>query len=508
MENKTIKLTEEQENIVNAASDLNDILVEAFAGAAKTSTAALISEKLGSKGKSGLYLAFGKENQVDAERRMHSSMKARTFHSLAMSEVGHQFSSKLKAKLTGKSVAEALSIGNIFVSKGSISSSAIGYICIKGVENFCRTMDENVSLSHMPPYDMEGLTDGDQARIRSHALPYAKILWKKMSSLESDFPSSHSVYLKLWAMSNPVISGPDYAIFDEAQDADELMIHIMSNQDFPVIWIGDRWQQIYSWRGAVNAMEKVCVDKSLHLTQSFRFGNAIAAQANHVLSFMGEKKKIKGFDAVGSMVGKVKEPDAIVCRSNAQSIKEAILYKRLYNKPVVVPSLNDAKDLCEGMSALLSGERAMGKLGLFKTWAELVEYSENCGESDIRLMVNMVQEFGIKFLLEFMSEQERNNNEGIKIITAHRSKGLEWDNVILADDFRMPNPKKMPSLEEFRLLYVAMTRAKKMLDMSNIEMHKIINSFYKATESGIEKPKRTSTKDDFFMKQISKLRNK
>jgi hypothetical protein len=64
------------------------------------------------------------------------------------------------------------------------------------------------------------------------------------------------------------------------------------------------------------------------------------------------------------------------------------------------------------------------------------------------------------------------------VTTAHRAKGLEWDNVIIADDFKEPkeNPKtkemEFPSEEEFRTSYVALTRAKKMLYTGSLDWAK------------------------------------
>lgn len=54
------------------------------------------------------------------------------------------------------------------------------------------------------------------------------------------------------------------------------------------------------------------------------------------------------------------------------------------------------------------------------------------------------------------------------ITTAHKSKGLEWDNVELSDDF--PDPYFNKNDEEKRLFYVAMTRAKK--NLHGIEQYK------------------------------------
>jgi cyanophycinase-like exopeptidase len=69
-------------------------------------------------------------------------------------------------------------------------------------------------------------------------------------------PITHDVYLKLWSLERPKISS-DFLLFDEAQDANPVMLDLVMGQDAQKILVGDRYQQIYSWRGAVNAMQSV-----------------------------------------------------------------------------------------------------------------------------------------------------------------------------------------------------------------------------------------------------------
>lgn len=89
----------------------------------------------------------------------------------------------------------------------------------------------------------------------------------------------HDIYLKLWALSEPNIPKADYVLFDEAQDADPLMLGILLKQrSTQVIYVGDAHQQIYAWRGAVNAMRQLPLPES-RLTTSFRFGEEIALHA-------------------------------------------------------------------------------------------------------------------------------------------------------------------------------------------------------------------------------------
>lgn len=63
----------------------------------------------------------------------------------------------------------------------------------------------------------------------------------------------------------------------------------------------------------------------------------------------------------------------------------------------------------------------------------------------------------------------------VVISTAHRAKGLEWDYVVIGDDFPAPKESlktgelEWPSEEEMRLAYVAVTRARKGLSAGSLE---------------------------------------
>ncbi|WP_374692753.1 ATP-binding domain-containing protein [Burkholderia sp. SCN-KJ] len=56
------------------------------------------------------------------------------------------------------------------------------------------------------------------------------------------------------------------------------------------------------------------------------------------------------------------------------------------------------------------------------------------------------------------------------ISTIHRSKGLEWKRVKVANDFRFKRIDGCLTLDddEMRLLYVAVTRARHLLDVSDL----------------------------------------
>jgi len=94
-------------------------------------------------------------------------------------------------------------------------------------------------------------------------------IFGKMTDLNNDLPVTHDVYLKVWALTNPIIR-KDYIFFDEYQDSNPVIAQIIKNQDCQKIFVGDQFQQIYSWRGAVNALQDKSLDM-LYITKIFSF---------------------------------------------------------------------------------------------------------------------------------------------------------------------------------------------------------------------------------------------
>src|SRR5258708_35488733 len=88
------------------------------------------------------------------------------------------------------------------------------------------------------------------------------------------------------ALAPPI--GADFIRFDEAQDSDGLMLSVLRLQkSTQVIYVGDPYQQICEWRGAVNAKELIKAREGA-LTESFRFGPHFAALASRVLRLLGQ----------------------------------------------------------------------------------------------------------------------------------------------------------------------------------------------------------------------------
>src|SRR6202012_871263 len=109
------------------------------------------------------------------------------------------------------------------------------------------------------------------------------------------------IYLKVWAQTEPRIAA-NFILFDEAQDSDGVMLSTLALQRHAqIIYVGDPYQQIYEWRGAVNAMAQIHAPE-FALTESFRFGPTCAALASRILALLGERTPVRGQDAIGSIM--------------------------------------------------------------------------------------------------------------------------------------------------------------------------------------------------------------
>jgi superfamily I DNA/RNA helicase len=89
---------------------------------------------------------------------------------------------------------------------------------------------------------------------------------------------------------------------------------------------------------------------------------------------------------------------------------------------------------------------------------------------DIKPILKLIDLYGRERLLNILESTTESAEEAdITITTAHKSKGLEWSKVRLANDFKIPNEGINPTTEETNILYVAASRPLHQLDVSKCE---------------------------------------
>lgn len=223
---------------------------------------------------------------------------------------------------------------------------------------------------------------------------------------------------------------------------------------------------IYEWRGSVNAAAAFPDAPRQYLSQSFRFGPAIADLANRVLAELEEptQLRLKGLESIPSCIEPLADPTCILCRTNGAAIQHLLSALQSGKRPFLVGGGSDVIAFVEGAKALQEG-RSTGHadLACFGSWGEVQEYSKADEGEDLRLMVRLIDNFGAATILTALSNMPTEENADLVISTAHKSKGREWDRVKLAQDF----PVRSKACDsDLKLLYVALTRAKLILDVS------------------------------------------
>lgn len=470
--------TPEQEEILAAVQrDVPVVVVEAGAGTGKTSTLKMIGETLPGNGQ---YTAFNSSLVAESKTKFAgSTVTCNTTHSLAFRAEGVRFAHRLGGgRVRGDQLAEMLGISALTVPFGSTEKRlSPGYLASQvmgAVKRFCQSADPEIDVSHFRYVDGIDMPTDDGQRgyssngmVRDYLLPFARKAWKDLSSPEGTLPFSHDHYVKVWQLGNPVIAA-DYILVDESQDSAPVFLDILKQQTCKIIFVGDSAQQIYEWRGAVNAMADFPDAPRCLLSQSFRFGQAIAEVANAVLATLEEptKLRLKGFDKIESRVEKTEQPTAILTRTNAVAVASLLSAIAEGKTPFLVGGGSDTIAFVEAAQKLQNGESTSHPdLACFSSWGEVQEYVKQDEGDDLKLMVKIIDEFKPATLLNALRSMPATEDlADIVICTAHKSKGREWDRVKLAADF----PTKSKCCDSDRkLLYVAVTRAKLVLDVTS-----------------------------------------
>jgi len=470
MSNITFKgyvVTDEQQACIDAVTSNEDTKIQAPAGSGKTFT---LEASAHFHDTDGLYVAFIKAIADEAGRRFPSNIECRTGHSLAFRQEGRKYVKRL-GKLTGAMINNAFDIGD---SKHFNTPVNKGYKILDTIRKFCYSADDKISSKHTPKLAI-AVDDKEMAKIEKDLAQHARIVWEEMIDVDSTLPVTHDTYLKVWALSDPDLR-KETIYFDEAQDANPVILKVMNDQDAQKVFVGDKFQQIYGWRGALNAMESIDTEHEVYITQSFRFGQDIADMANNILhSYMEPWRRpplIKGFKGQESCVlyrSPEETPNAIICRTNSGVISNVFTTLAHGHRVYVQGGVNSIISMLKGAEDLQNGKRTNNpELSLFKDWSEVVEYSETDSGTDIKAFLSLIKEYGISSLINTLKGTCNSARfADITLTTAHKSKGLEWDHVKLHNDFFTPMKGKRLPQGEINILYVAATRALHTLDVSN-----------------------------------------
>ncbi|MDE1904835.1 MAG: ATP-dependent helicase [Rhodospirillales bacterium] len=473
-------LTDEQEAALSLFRQGKSIAVQAGAGTGKTSTLVAIAK---STTRTGAFVAFNSAIVRDAAAKLPGNVTASTAHSLAFRQVGKHYRARLNSsRQSSAEIARRLSIDPCVVQVGGapkvLQPSALAGYVMKAIGTFCNSADRVPEAKHFPyvkgidlPDDEGNRTWENQDIVREHLADALSMAWEDIQRTDGELRFTHDNYLKLWELGyrgQPVIPG-DFILFDEAQDASPVLLSVVEQQDKQVVFVGDAQQAIYEWRGAVDAMSTVPADSTAYLTNSFRFGPEIADVANKVLACIPSAVlRLTGKGADGT-VDTAENPDAILTRTNAGSVAVVLQEVAAGRTAHLVGGSGEIESFAKAAEALMAGQpTSHPELCIFDSWTQVQAYaSEDVLGGELAPMVKLIDQYGVATVLRAVSTTVSEEDADVVVSTAHKAKGREWDTVRLHGDF--PTADRMAD-EEYRLLYVAVTRARLHLDITGCEV--------------------------------------
>ncbi len=463
-------LTDEQTHAVDLFKISRSLKISAFAGTGKTSTLTALAK---STRQSGLYLAFNKSIAAEAKTKFPRSVDCRTMHSLAFRAIPDRYQgnmAKLTDSLHSNLVADLLDIEEIAVGKTVLKPRSLAFLTLKTVQRFCQSGDDELAVDHVPlTGKLKKLDEQYLDEFKDYVGDLAAHLWDRMLDPASNAPLGHDGYLKLWSLSKPRLDY-DFLLLDEAQDTNEAVLSVLRCQDSHLTLVGDRHQQIYAWRGAINAMASVETEAEAFLTRSFRFGETVAGAATSILTLLGETRRLVGDPHRDTKIAAYGQTETTLCRTNAGVVTVVLDALARNRKPHVVGGVGDLMRMLEDVGRLKRAIPAdSAEFFGFRDWDEVVEFSESEEGESLKSFVSIVHTCGEETLirnLKSVSSEEKGAD--LIVSTGHKAKGREWNSVTLNADFEPRASKERPprqvlNQEEARLLYVAVTRARNLL---------------------------------------------
>lgn len=460
--------TDEQLDIINHIENADsNLLVAAYAGTGKTTTLDLI--QAASPQQPVLCLAFNKRIADEMAKRFASTTTVRTFNSL-----GH----RVWASAVGKVVLDPKKTQAIF--KDEISSfdkedrqeaseayfeviaavslaKSLGYVPEDKFPTANRLITPEsfyASLDEKPTETVRSLVD--------------TILFRSIkASYDGLIDFNDQVYMS--ALFGGTFPRFPHVLVDEGQDlspVNHAMLDKLAKGRITVV--GDRWQSIYQFRGALTkGMETLKTKFSMSeagLTTTFRCPKAIV---EHAQWRVPDYKWVKNGGQVDHLqrlsTADIPDGATFICRNNAPLFRLA--FRLLSARRSVSVAGSDVGPRVINLLRKIGADRDTRADLEFKIDAWLEEKLEKAQNNvkylhDMADCLRVFSGFGSTLASSIAYAEDLFRRQGtILLTTIHKAKGLEWDTVYILDEWLIGKDEE----QEKNLRYVGQTRAKERL---------------------------------------------
>lgn len=488
----------------------SNIVVNAVAGSGKTTTIVEACKRLNKPSEKVQFLAFNKSIATELKTKLSGYACVNTLHSFGYSILTKLFNTSRYHKVfTNNNKYFKYLQKNIFDMSSCINREMDNIT----IFNACKTVKKIFDLARVNLIEYEDINSLERLCDIYNIFPkydeiyVANELLKNAYTMPSDLVIDFTDMIVLPLAYRKHIPTFDYVFIDECQDLNTAQRTLMlcAAKGGRFIAVGDRNQAINGFCGAdCTSFDSICKLPNtieLPLSVNYRCGTNILKLAQEIVpqiqpcnnAISGD---IEHYTTLSRSL--FHKGDMVLCRKTAPLV--SLCFKLLENG---ITAVIKGSDIAEAMKEIIKRANVSSMQEL-KTWIqseknsmakEIADYLKvsvdvakktkkyvilsdrlNCIEN---MCVNSVSNVSdIKSYIDRMFD-EKNVKNAVVLSTAHKSKGLESDRVILMIPNQFPltfkNKKQKPwELEqEMNLKYVAITRAKKeliMLDMNENEI--------------------------------------
>jgi len=473
-----MNLTEEQQNVVDYIKNVTQpelVLIDSVAGSGKTTLLTAIANEAPLP--NSLYLAYNKAIATSSKKKFPSYVDCRTTHSLAYGKV--VFPKDLNVGFFGpKMVTEKIAYSN-------------KAMLVEDIREYC--------LSSYLTYK-----EYAEANNRVNTALADKYLGLMSSGA---IECTHDFYLKEFhkdLAANKIKMKPyGLIMLDEAGDLNEVTLEIFKLLPAEIkVAVGDPHQNIYSFNHTINCFDRLKGQgKTFKLSNSFRVPQHIAERVESFCKdYLNPDMEFKGIESDKTAI----KTRGYISRTNAGLINKIIelnedntpysLVRKasvIFNTCLTVASLKYQGRILDTAYSHLQedvNDWYENKDSIKTFNPRLLGYLRNKYDEDLQLVqaINLVTKHGSSKIFDTYSKakQYEYKKHNLTLLTAHSSKGLEFDEVTFAPDMNMSIEKtiqklnsdeedltsedlSIPEIESFNLYYVAATRA--LIRLNNAE---------------------------------------
>ena len=512
---KRLEYSDYQLDIFDAVEHGDDnIAINAVAGSGKTTTIVAACKRLNASERDVIFLAFNKLIVEELKGKLKNYAYVSTLHSFGFSLLKRLYNQpkygmyiKVDDWKYQKYVKDnVFSLSNI-ITPDTDAAKVFGFAC--NVDKLYTLARINlIEYNENDLSQLRNLCDEHNLLTLFDEVEVCNELLKTAYRMPRDLTIDFTDMIVLPLFHKDMIPTYKYVFIDECQDLSraqrELMLCVAKNGRF--IAVGDRNQAINGFAGAdCSSFDKIADQPNtieLPLSVNYRCGTNMVRLAQEIVPHIqAHKGAIKGdvFHVKQLSRDLFKENDMILCRTSAplvglcmkliesgitavvkgkdiaQDLKNLIANANTRDIKALLAYLEEEKQKCIN---IIKEQRKCDD-AMAKNAAKYLNLEDRCKCIENICMYSIKDTTQLKTYINKIFSDENIEN-AVMLSTAHKSKGLEANRVMILLPNKLPlkypHQQRWQEVQEMNLKYVAVTRARKELifvDLTEQELLKI-----------------------------------